>query len=51
MEHSEKAYFGPLIGQIRDNGGNGRYVDLCRAMSQQGAAIMKSVASDIGRML
>lgn len=50
MEHSEKAYFGPLIGQIRDNGGNGRYVDLCRAMSRRGQGTMESVASDIRSM-
>ena len=51
MEPSEKAYFGPLAEQIRDQGGQGQYVDMCTAMSPvAGIPAMAQIAGEIRRM-
>lgn len=46
MEPSDKAYFGPLIEAIEDQGGHAAMIDLCEAMSLAGPPALLSAAGD-----
>ncbi len=51
LEPSEHAFFGPMMSQLRQNGGHGQLVDLCTAFSNRRENAAISVAAEIGRML
>jgi hypothetical protein len=51
LEPSTYAYFGPLMAELRQSGGNGLFVDLCTAFSTRGEYSAVSTAAEIGRML
>jgi hypothetical protein len=51
MEGSETAYFEPLVDRIRQRGGNGEFVRLCRAMSSTGDARIDSLADSVASMV
>jgi hypothetical protein len=51
MEGSQTSYFRPLIDRIREGGGQGEFVRLCRAMSSMGQQRIESLAGSVASMV